>query len=144
MTSAPTRITALPFTLSTTLKGSACSLVIDRIREGVILVRIDGHDVGEFGDFPMRCVEALIPDNAPVDLFVDARMARGVTVDVSGTWARWLVRNQHRLHRVHMLTSSRLVEVNAEFVRRFAALGDQMVLYTAAGEFERSLIQASV
>ena len=134
----------MPFKLSTTIAGSSCRIVIERMREGVILMRIDGHDVGEFGEAPMSCVESLIPRDGAAVLYIDGRQVRGVTVDVSGTWAQWLGRNRHLLSHVHMLTSSRLVEVNAEFVRRFAALDGQMALYTHASEFERSLIQASV
>lgn len=134
----------MTFKLSTTLQGSSCNITIDRMREGVILMRIDGHDIGEFGDAPMRCVEALTPGDGTAVLFIDGRQARGVTVDVSGRWAQWLGRHRERLGHVHMLTSSRLVGVNAEFVRRFAALDGQMLLYTDASEFERSLIQASV
>lgn len=133
----------VPFNLSTTIEGSSCRISIDRVREGVILMRIDGHDVGEFGDVPMRVVEALISDTGMAMLFIDARGVRGVTVDVSGAWAQWLVRSRQRFSQMHMLTSSRQVEVTAEFVRRFTALHGQMNLYTDIPAFERCLIHAS-
>lgn len=133
----------MPFKLSTTIEGSTCKISIDLVRDGVILMRMDGHDVGEFGDAPMRVLEALIPDAGAALLFIDARQVRGVTVDVSGAWAQWLGRNRGKFSHLHMLTSSRQVEVTAEFVRRFAALDGQMSLYTDFPAFERRLIQAS-
>ena len=133
----------MSFKLSTLMEGSSCRIAIDRVRERVILMRIDGHDIGEFGDSPMKCVDALTPDEGAALLFIDARHARGVTVDVSGAWARWLSRSQSRIAEVHMLTSSRLVEVNARFVRQFTALDGRMQLYTDASLFERSLVTAS-
>jgi hypothetical protein len=131
------------FKLSTLMEGASCSIAIDRVREGVILVRIVGHDVGEFGDSPMRCIESFVPVDGTAVLFIDARNARGVSVDVSGAWARWLGQRRQQISTVHMLTSSKLVEVSAGFVRRFTELGSQMQLYTDPLLFERSLVQAS-
>ena len=74
---------------------------------------------------------------------IDARQVRGVTVEVSGAWARWLGANRAALGEVHMLTSSRQVEVSAGFVRRFTSLEAQMHLHTDAATFERALVLAS-
>ena len=134
----------MPFKLGTLIEGASCTIAIDRVGDGVILVRIEGHDVGEFGDTPLRCIAALVPDGRGATLFIDARRAQGATVDVSGAWARWLGANRDLLGEVHMLTSSRLVAVSAEFVRRFAGLDGRMRLYTDAAEFEQRLVRASV
>jgi hypothetical protein len=69
---------------------------------------------------------------------------RGVTIDVSGAWARWLDRRRDRFDTLHMLTSSRYVGVTAEFARRFAGPEDRMRLYTDAADFERRLLAASI
>lgn len=57
--------------------------------------------------------------------------------------ARDLARNRHRLGRVHMLTGSRFVKLTADFVRRFAGLGDMMVLYDDPSVFEETLEAAT-
>jgi len=38
-----------------------------------------------------------------------------------------------------MLTASRYVQITADFVRRFADLGDAMLLYTDAASFDEQL-----
>ena len=133
----------MTYRLSTRFEGSSCTLVMEQLATGVIYVRIDGHDVGEFGDMPQRCVAALIPEGGTARLFSAARQVRGVTVEVSGAWARWLGANRAALGEVHMLTSSRQVEVSAGFVRRFTSLEAQMHLHTDAATFERALVLAS-
>ena len=133
----------MPFKLSTQIEGSSCRVTIDRLNERLILVRIAGHDIGEFGDAPMRCVDALVPEGHRAELYVDAREARGVAIDVSGAWAHWMDRRRDRLAAVHMLTASRFVGLSAEFARRFAGLEDYMRLYTDTTAFEKSLLEAS-
>jgi hypothetical protein len=56
----------------------------------------------------------------------DARHARGPSMDVSGDWAVWLGRHRDELRHVSMLTGSRFVQLTADFVRRFAELGEIM------------------
>ena len=77
-----------------------------------------------------------------MELFVDARGARGPSVDVSTEWALWLGSNRERLRHVSMLTASRFVHVTADFVRRFADLGDVMRIYTDPSVFEGALSNA--
>ena len=43
---------------------------------------------------------------------------------------RWANRHKARFRRVSMLTGSRFVQLTAEFVRRFADLGERMNVYT--------------
>ena len=133
----------MPFKLLTRIEGSSCRFTIERLHERLVLMCIDGHDIGEFGDTPMRCVDALLPERAQAEFFVDARAAQGIAIDVSGDWARWLARRRDRLSAVHMLTSSRFVSVSAEFVRRFSELEAQMQLYRDPRAFEERLVRAS-
>lgn len=133
----------MTFAHRTRIDGFSCSITIDRVHDRLILVRIDGHDVGEFGRAPMRSIESILPRDGAAKLFIDARQAKGVTVDVSGEWAQWLGRMRKRLAGVHMFAVSRLVQINAEFLRRFVGLEDQMVLYTDSAEFERNLLRSS-
>ena len=78
---------------STRLASGTCAFQIERRSPGVLLVRIEGHDIGEFGDLPMRCLEAFMSQDLPVELFIDARATRGASMQVSNDWAAWLGRS---------------------------------------------------
>ena len=107
--------------------------------QGVVLLRISGRDVGEFGHEPIEAVERLLGEEPSAFFFVDARDTQGVSIDVSNAWAQWLLNNRDRLNRVHMLVGSQFIRITAEFVRRFAELESLMVIQTNATEFDRAL-----
>jgi len=128
---------------STKLQSATCSFQIERRTGNVVLVQIEGHDVGEFGDLPMRCIEALLPQELPAELFVDARNTRGATMNVSNDWSAWLARNRGRFAAIHMLAGSKYVHFTAEFVRRFSELEQLMRVHTSAEDFDTALAAAS-
>lgn len=117
-------------------------MTIEEPAPGVALVTIDGTDVGDLGDAPFRALGEAIERGLLVELFIDARRARGPSIDVSSDWARWLARHRDRLRHVSMLTASRFVQLTADFVSRFADLGDLMRIYTDPAVFEGALSNA--
>ena len=119
-------------------EGIHCTVRIRQAGPGVVVLKISGTDTGEFGDAAMLELERLSAA-APMDLFIDAREVRGASIEVSGEWARWLAGHRGRLRQVNMLTSSRFIEVTAEFVRRFAALEGLMKIYTEPAAFDGAL-----
>jgi hypothetical protein len=124
---------------TTRLESPACSFLIERRGAALVYVRIDGHDVGEFGDLPMRCIEVFLAEGVPAALFIDARHSRGATMNVSNDWSAWLARNRDRFAAIHMLAGSRYVHFTAEFVRRFSELEQLMRVHTSPGEFDAVL-----
>ena len=102
------------------------------------MVVITGSDVGELGEAPFRELEKQIA-RGPFSLFVDARKTRGASIDVSNLWARWLRDHRDELVRIHMLTGSRFIQMTADVVRRFAELGDAMLIYTDPSVFDETL-----
>ncbi|MFO0663986.1 MAG: hypothetical protein U0174_08545 [Polyangiaceae bacterium] len=124
------------------LQGRSASLTFRKVAREVVVLEITGSDGGEHGKAPFACLERALADG-PFSLFVDARDTKGASLDVSNSWAQWLARNRHRLGRVHMLTGSRFVKLTADFVRRFAGLGDMMVLYDDPSVFEETLEAAT-
>ena len=126
-------------TCSTRLATEACTIEIHRLAPTRLRVRIEGHDVGEFGALPFRCLEALMHEELPVELLVDARAARGASMGVGNDWAAWLGRNRHRFTAVHMLTGSKYVQVIAEFVRRFSELEGLMQVHLDPPAFDALL-----
>jgi hypothetical protein len=118
-----------------------CTMTIDELAPGVVLMVIEGIDIGQLGEAPFRTMAQLLADRR-VELFIDARHARGPSMDVSGDWAVWLGRHRNALRHVSMLTGSRFVQLTADFVRRFAELGDIMRIYTEPSAFEGALSDA--
>jgi hypothetical protein len=119
-------------------EGPHSTLRLRRPAPGVVLLVISGTDVGEHGSAPFEAL-ALDVLTGPFHLFVDARLSRGVTVDVSNEWRRWLSDHRQALLSIHMLTGSRFVHLTATFVRNFAELGDLMRIYTHPVHFEEEL-----
>jgi len=116
-------------------EGVHCAIEIRRLTDRVTVLVISGRDAGELGDAPFRELAHDL-EVGELELFVDARDTIGVHLDVSGQWAAWLQKHQLRFRRIHMLTGSRFVQLTAEFVRRFAELGDRMLIYTEPTAFE--------
>lgn len=122
--------------------GLHCALKLMQPADGVIVLRISGSDVGEFGDAPMLALSEWLRDRAPVDFFIDARDVRGASIEVSGDWAVWLGRHRAHLQSVTMLTGSRFIQVTAEFVRRFSSLEGIMRICTEPEVFDAALADA--
>jgi hypothetical protein len=127
---------------ATNLEGLDTSMTITRVAAAVVVVTISGRDVGELGDAPFKALDEQLT-RGPFALFIDARRTRGASVDVSNVWARWLRTHRDDLLRIHMLTGSRFVQMTADFVRRFAELGDAMLIYTEASVFDETLESAT-
>lgn len=118
-------------------EGVHCTLVLEWPAPGVMLVTLTGKDTGELGDAPFRKLdEKLTPGT---ELFIDARKATAASVDVSGEWAKWLARRKSSFVHVSMLTGSRFIQISADFVKRFAGMGELMRLYTDALAFDEAL-----
>ncbi len=121
-----------------TLEGIHCELSIERPRSGMVILRLRGHDVGEFGAAPLRELDADV-SRGDLELFIDAREALGPSTDVSAQWAAWLRANRERFRRVSMLTGSRFVQLTAEFVRRYGELGERMCIFTDPTAFDTAV-----
>jgi hypothetical protein len=116
--------------------GLHCTLSVEQPAGHVIVLRISGSDVGEFGEAPMQALTGWFHDLGAVDFFVDARDVRGASIDVSAEWAGWMVRNKSQLRSVTMVTGSRFIQLTAEFVRRFAGLEGIMRICTDPRVFD--------
>jgi hypothetical protein len=119
-------------------KGLHSTMTLGRPRPHIVTLVVIGRDVGEHGDAPLRALDDELCAG-PFALYIDARDTRSASVDVSNIWAQWLRRNRDQLHEVHMLTGSRFIQLTADFVRRFAELGDTMRIYTDGAAFDEAL-----
>lgn len=125
-----------------TFEGLHSTLILARPVRHVVVLTISGRDAGEHGDAPLRALDDELK-RGPYSLFIDARRTQGASVDVSNVWAQWLRAHRDHLHQIHMLTGSRFVQLTADFVRRFADLGDAMLIYTDGVAFDEALRSAT-
>ena len=119
-------------------QGIHCRLAIERPAAGVVVLRLTGWDVGEFGDAPMKEMAKDLAA-APLELFIDARAVKGATIDVSNDWALWLRANRAKFQHISMLAGSPFVQLTAKFVQRFAELNEVMRIYTEPAAFDAAL-----
>ena len=126
----------------TRLEALHCSMEIREPAPGVVLLKIEGTDIGELGDAPFRALGRLLARGDQVRLFIDARRAYGPSVDVSSQWMLWLNRHRQQIRSTSMLARSRLVRLSAQLVRHFARLGDDMQICTDPSIFDGALDHA--
>jgi hypothetical protein len=119
-----------------------CCLTIEQHGVGIVVLRISGTDVGEFGEAPMVALSEWLAASKGVELFIDARDVRGATIDVSGEWAIWLGRQKAKFRAITMLTGTRFINITAEFVRRFAELEGIMRICTEPDAFDGAIRDA--
>ena len=120
-------------------KTPRCALTIERPAASIIVLTLSGNDTGELGDAPFLELGADFASGAQRELFIDARDGQGASIDVSGSWAQWLRRHKTQLKVVHFLTASRFIQLSADFVRKFAELGETMRIYTEEAAFDEEL-----
>ncbi|MET0595652.1 MAG: hypothetical protein ABW133_23345 [Polyangiaceae bacterium] len=126
----------------TLLEGVHSSMAIRRPAPGVIVLAINGADIGELGERPFRELGKDVESPGLLQLFVDARAASGPSIEVSGRWASWLGTHQTRFEQITMLPGSRFVQITAGFVRDFSGLGDRMRILTDPAAFDEALTRA--
>jgi hypothetical protein len=125
-------------------EGIYCTMTVQQLSDDVVVVRIEGTDIGEFGERPLRMMDRVIATTGdrPLSLFIDARAVRGASLTASSAWGVWLTMHSSSLRRVHMLARSTFVMVTANFVRRFAKLEDKMAILSRDEDFDLALGQA--
>ena len=123
-------------------EGVNCTLIIRRPRAGLVVATFKGRDIGEFGDAPFRELAVDLEKHSPIEFFVDGRETLAASLDVSGSWAKWLREQKDHISRLDILCGSRFLQFTAEFVRRFSGFEDRMRVYTDAEAFETELAAA--
>jgi len=121
------------------LSGADCSIIIESLPKSTFLLKISGRDLGEHGERPFALLNEAIARGEKIEIFIDTRDTQGASLDVSSQWAGWLRNNREKLRHVNMLTRSKFVQITADFVSRFAEMGDRMRVYTDTVAFETAL-----
>jgi hypothetical protein len=107
-----------------------------RPRPGVLDIRIEGVDQGQFGSATLDEIAMALVRERPLELFVDASAASMPTVEVSREWTRFFSLNQKDLLRVSVLVSSRTVELTIAIAQHLSQTGKLIQIYTDAELFE--------
>lgn len=123
-------------------EGVSCQLAIMRPATNVVVVKLGGWDTGEFSDIPMQELAKDLARQDLIELFIDARESKGASIEVSSQWAQWLGKHRSHFKHVSMLTGSRFIQLTADFVRRFAELGEVMRIYTDPIAFDAALAES--
>lgn len=116
-----------------TFEGLHSTIAIARPAPHVVLMTITGRDAGEHGDGPQRALDEELR-GGPYALFIDARRTLGA-------------RSAHRSTSATCgrigFARSKFVQLTADFVRRFAELGDAMHIYTDGTTFDEAVRSAT-
>ena len=119
-----------------TLKSGKCTFEFTRRSPGVLEVRIEGTDKGQFGTAALDEIAMAIVRERPIELFVDASQASMPTVAVSQEWTRFFKLNRKDLKRVSVLVSSKTVELTIAIAKHLSETGNLIQIYTDSALFE--------
>ena len=112
------------------LADPRCTVVFERLRPGVLEIRITGTDSGQFGAATLDEISNALRRERPLELFVDAAEASMPAVSVSQDWTRFIALNQKDLKRVSVLVSSRSVALTMAIAQHLSNTGKLMQIYT--------------
>jgi hypothetical protein len=107
-----------------------------RPRAGVLEVRIEGVDRGQFGTAALDEIAMALVRERPLELFIDASAASMPTVEVAREWTRFFALNRKDLTRVSVLVSSKSVELTVAISQHLSQTGKLIQIYSDAELFE--------
>lgn len=107
-----------------------------RPRPGVLDIRIEGQDIGQFGTATLDEIAQALMRERPLELFVDASAASMPTVEVSRDWTRFFELNQKELKRVSVLVSSKSLQLTIAIAQHLSKTGRLIQIYSDAELFE--------
>ena len=121
------------------LSSDNCTFTYERPSAGVLLVRISGHDDGQFGTATLDEIVIALQRERPLQLFVDARKALGAAMSVSEAWTNFFSTNQRDLTRVHVLVSARIVQLTVAIAQHLSRTGNLIQIYSDPAIFDSQL-----
>lgn len=121
------------------LTATDCRFQYRRVRPGVLLVSISGHDTGQFGAATLDEIRLELLRHRPLELFIDARDAYGAAVNVSDEWTHFFSLNREHLSRVRILVSSQAVYLTVAIAQHLSRTGDLIQIDSDAETFEARL-----
>lgn len=127
---------------SVRLTGERCSFTFTRLRPGAFLVKITGHDRGEFGDAPFDALQAEIGRFGAIELFVDTSEVLGAVTGVREAWTEWFRVHRASLTRVHLVAGSKFVQQTLTVSKLLSRTGELIRIHPDRESFEQELARA--
>lgn len=131
---------------SARLTSDRCTFEFTRLRPGVLLVKIAGEDLGQFGSAAVDEIAAEFARfSRPLTLLVDAAAALAPANRVMQDWTAWFKANRQKLERVVVLVhpESRLTLLTVSIARHLSHTGDLIHISTDADAFEAQVARES-
>jgi hypothetical protein len=128
---------------SVRLANERCRFTYQRLRPGVVFLRIEGHDKGEFGTAPMDELREDLSRYAPLELFVEMDASSGAALPVQEAWTEWFSTNRSALKGVSILARSKFMHFTAEVVKFFSRTGELIRVYLDPAPFDEALKRAA-
>ena len=124
------------------LSDGRCTFMFTRPKPGVLLVRIEGVDMGTLGTAPIDRVREEIGRFGALDLFIDARDAGVASLEVSDAWTAFFQANAGGLRRVSILAVSKFVHLTVSVAKLFSRTGELIQIYSDPALFESAITAA--
>jgi hypothetical protein len=131
---------------SVKLSGDGCVFRYQRPRPGIMVVRISGDDVGQFGAATMDEVAKEFDHvQAPIELFIDATEAVGPVTKVMEAWAAWFETHHKRLKHVDILIppEAKVLQLTVAIARHLSRTGDLISIHLDSTNFHSAVNQAA-
>lgn len=131
---------------SVKLSGGDCVFRFHRPRPGIVVVRISGDDVGQFGSATMDEVAKEFDQvKTPIELFIDATKAVGPVTKVMEAWATWFETHHRRLKHVDILIppEAKVLHLTVAIARHLSRTGDLISIHLDAENFHRAVNQSA-
>ncbi|WP_437999011.1 hypothetical protein WMF26_02470 [Sorangium sp. So ce185] len=121
------------------LANDRCSYTFRRLRPGVMLIAIAGHDGGEFGELPLDEIRKEIARFGPAALFVDVRAVTVAAPSVSDAWTAFFAANRATISRVRILVGSKLLQLVVALSKEASRTGDMIQIDDDPERFQAAL-----
>ena len=118
------------------LRAGKGAFFFTRPAPGVLEVRIEGTDQGQFGSAALDEIALALVRERPIELFVDASAASMPAPAVSQDWTRFFSLNRKDLKRVSVLVSSKSVELTIAIAKHLSETGNLIQIYSDPSLFE--------
>ena len=125
------------------LMSERCRFTYQRPRPGVVFLRIEGLDKGEFGSAPMDEFREDLHRYAPLELFIEMDVSSGAVLPVQEAWTEWFSGNRSDLKGVSILANSKFMHFTAEVVKFFSRTGELIRVYLDPQPFDEALQRAA-
>ena len=129
---------------TTRISAGQCSFTYRRLKPGVLLMTISGHDNGQFGTATIDEVNAEYDRFGPVTLFVDTQSAAGPATEVMEAWTAYFSANRKKLKRVAILVppESKLLHLTVSIVQHLSGMGGLLQIHGDPAKFRAEIVQA--